>query len=123
MVNTTYDSGMLAYLGDAVWELFARERLFSTVAHGNKKANRLALDIVTAAAQCRALDVILPHLTEEEEEVFKWGRNTKVHSVPRTASVADYRRATGLEVLFGYLHAEGRDERCRELFKIAFETK
>ncbi len=123
MIKTEFDSGMLSYLGDAVWELLVRERLFKTVHHGNKKANRMALEFVTARAQCEALLKILPHLTEEEEEIFKWGRNTKTHSHPQSVSREDYQKATGLEVLFGYLHATQNENRYRELFKIAFEGK
>ena len=122
MIHTDFDSGMLSYLGDAVWELLVREHIFNTVAHGNKKANKLALSFVTAKAQCEALEKILPTLSEEENEIFRWGRNTKVNSIPRSASPEEYRRATGLEVLFGYLYMTKNEERYRNLFKIAFTT-
>lgn len=121
MIKTDFDSGMLSYLGDAVWELLVREHIFNTVPHSNKKANAMALSYVTARAQCEALEKILPALSEEENEVFRWGRNTKVHSIPRSASPEEYRRATGLEVLFGYLYMTKNEQRYRELFKIAFE--
>ncbi len=114
---------MLSYLGDAVWELLVRERIFKTVAHGNKKANRLALDYVTAAAQCRALEKILPVLTPDEDEIYRWGRNTKTHSHSPAVSREDYRKATGLEVLFGYLHVTNNAERYRELFEIGVGEK
>jgi ribonuclease-3 family protein len=122
MINTNFDSGMLSYLGDAVWELLVREHIFKTIPHGNKKANKLALSYVTAKSQCSALDKILPNLTEEELEVFKWGRNTKVNSIPRSATPEEYHKATGLEVLFGYLHITENSRRYRELFQIAFQT-
>lgn len=122
MIHTDFDSGMLSYLGDAVWELLVREHIFNTIPHGNKKANKLALSFVTAKAQCEALEKILPALSEEENEVFRWGRNTKVNSIPRSASPEEYRRATGLEVLFGYLYMTKNEERYRNLFKIAFTT-
>ena len=121
MIHTDFDSGMLSYLGDAVWELLVREHIFKAVPHGNKKANKLALGFVTAKAQCEALEKILPVLTEEEDEVFRWGRNTKVNSVPRSASPEEYRRATGLEVLFGYLYMTKNEQRYRNLFEIAFD--
>ena len=120
MISGNFDSGMLSYLGDAVWELLARERLFKTVSHGNKKANRMALSFVTATAQCAALEKLIPILTDEELEVYKWGRNTKTHSHSPTVSREDYQRATGLEVLFGYLYVSDKTERCRELFNFAF---
>ena len=112
---------MLSYLGDCVWELLVRERIFQKVSHGNKKANRMALEYVTAKAQCEALLKILPALSEEEEEIYRWGRNTKTHSHAPSVSREDYQKATGLEVLFGYLHVTENEKRYRELFKIAFE--
>ena len=123
MIHTDFDSGMLSYLGDAVWELMVREHIFKTVPHSNKKANQMALSFVTAKAQCEALEKILPVLSEEENEIFRWGRNTKVHSVPRSASPEEYRRATGLEVLFGYLYMTKNEERYRELFETAFDGR
>ena len=120
MIPCNFDSGMLSYLGDSVWELLVRERIFKTVAHGNKKANKLALDFVTARAQCQALEKMEGFFTEEEVEIFHWGRNTRVHSHAPSVSIADYRRATGLEVLFGYLHVTGNEKRYRELFEKAF---
>ncbi len=120
MIKSELDSGMLSYLGDAVWELLVRERIFKSIPHGNKKANRLALSYVTARAQCEALLKILPHLTDEETEVYRWGRNTRTHSHPQSVSREDYQKATALEVLFGYLYVEKREERYKELFEIAF---
>lgn len=118
----TADSLMLAYLGDSVWELLVRERLFYTVPQGNTEANRLALDYVTAASQVRALVKIAPHLTPEEEDVFRRGKNTKTHNTPKSVTQYEYRQATGLEALFGYNYIMGRHERNKELFNIAFPT-
>ena len=123
MIHTDFDSGMLSYLGDAVWELLVREHIFKAVPHGNKKANKLALSFVTAKAQCEALEKILPSLTEEENEIFRWGRNTKVNSIPRSATPEEYHKATGLEVLFGYLYMTKNDERYRKLFETAFNSE
>lgn len=123
MLHTDFDSGMLSYLGDAVWELLVREHIFNTVPHGNKKANKLALSFVTAKAQCEALEKILPSLTDEEKEIFRWGRNTKVNSIPRSATPEEYHRATGLEVLFGYLYMTKNEERYRKLFETAFNSE
>ena len=82
----TADSLMLAYLGDSVWELLVRERLFYTVPQGNTEANRLALEYVTASAQVKALEKIMPHLTEEEESVWRRGKNTKTNK-PSSATI------------------------------------
>ena len=116
----TADSLMLAYLGDSVWEILVRERLFYTVPEGNTEANRLALDYVTAAAQVKAFERISDSLTDEELEVFRRGKNTKTHNTPKSVTRYEYRQATGLEALFGYNYILGRHERNKELFKIAF---
>jgi len=110
---------VLAYLGDGVIELLTREKL---VAAGNIPPEQLhakALMFVRATAQSKALENILPALTEEEEQIYKRGRNAKSRA-PKSAPVIDYRRATGLESLFGYLHLCGRHERARELFELAY---
>lgn len=116
----TADSLMLAYLGDSVWEILVRERLFYTVPQGNTEANRVALDYVTAAAQVKALEKISPMFTEEEQDVFRRGKNTKTHNTPKSVSRYEYRQATGLEALFGYNYLLGRQDRNRELFNAAF---
>lgn len=119
----TADSLMLAYLGDSVWEILVRERLFYTVPEGNTEANRIALEYVTAASQVKALERMSEHFTEEEQDVFRRGKNTKTHNTPKSVSRYEYRQATGLEALFGYNYIMGRHERNRELFNIAFPEK
>lgn len=116
----TADSLMLAYLGDSVWEILVRERLFYTVPEGNTEANRIALEYVTAAAQVKALERISNLFTEEEQDVFRRGKNTKTQNTPKSVSRYEYRQATGLEALFGYNYLLGRHERNRELFNAAF---
>jgi len=74
---------------------------------------------VTAAKQSNAVENILPVLTETETEIYKRGRNAKSR-VPKSASAADYRRATGFECLFGYLYLSGDKHRLEELFGVAF---
>ena len=78
-----------------------------------------ALLFVCATEQSKAVENILPMLSEDEVDMYKRGRNAKAR-VPKSASVADYRRATGFECLFGYLYLCGRQERMRELFDIAY---
>ena len=111
----------LAYLGDCVFEMCVRAYLvsevgLSTSAHLNRKAR----DFVCATEQSKAMDVIEPILTEEELAVFKRGRNMGHTAVPKSASVREYRRATGMEVLFAYLFLSEREDRLRELFRIGF---
>ena len=111
----------LAYLGDSVLEVMVRtylvtERGLSTSAH----LNRAALDFVRASAQSDAMARIEPHLDEDEAGAYRRGRNMGHGNVPKSASVAEYRRATGMEVLFGYLSLQGREDRIRELFRIGY---
>ena len=110
----------LAYLGDAVIELKVREALLSRDVGDVGKMNKIADTLVRATYQSQAMDRLLPLLTEEETAVYKRGRNTHSHTVPKSAKVSDYRKATGMEALFGFLYLEGRGERLDELFAIAF---
>ena len=114
----------LAYLGDCVIELCVRrhlvERGLSTSAH----LNAAALDYVRASAQAEAMKNLLPHLTEEESAYFRRGRNIGHTNVPKRATVSEYRTATGMEVLFGYLHLTAQTERIDKLFALAYpETR
>ena len=111
----------LAYLGDSVLEVCVRtylvaERGLSTSAH----LNRASLDFVRASAQSEAFGRMESHLTEEEAAIFRRGRNMGHGNVPKSASVAEYRRATGMEVLFGYLHLKGQTERIDYLFRTGY---
>ena len=111
----------LAYLGDAVIELYVRESLVAAGYSTSAALNQKALDHVRAGAQAEAMQKILPLLTEEEQAVFRRGRNMGHGNVPKGATVAQYRAATGMEVLAGYLHVQGKGERLRELLCAAYE--
>ena len=112
----------LAYLGDCVIELCVRRHLvvnvgLSTSAH----LNATALDYVRAPKQAEAMKNILPLLTDEEAAYFRRGRNMGHSSVPKRATVGEYRTATGMEVLFGFLYLTGQTERIDEIFQIAYK--
>lgn len=111
----------LAYLGDAVHHLLVRTGLL--VGGGNAGAmHRVAVSQVNAAAQSRALSRIAGLLDETETDVVRRGRNAHArHGTPRRANAADYKQATGLEALFGYLYLTGRTERLIMLFRIMQE--
>ncbi len=106
----------LAFLGDGVYELLAREYL---LAQGNAPAGRLhacTVELVSANAQAAAYQRIAPLLTPEEEAVFRRGRNANSTKCPKHTDPAVYRRATGVEALFGWLYLAGRTERANQLF-------
>jgi ribonuclease-3 family protein len=112
-----YSGAALAYLGDAVMEVLVRKMLVCRGIGNAGKLSALSLDYVRATNQSRGVQGLLPHLTEEETAVYHRGRNA-AGAHPKSASVAEYRRATGLEALFGYLHLRGDTARIEELFDI-----
>ena len=107
----------LAYLGDCVYELCVREYL---VKKNVQRASVESLKYVTAHVQSSVTEKILPMLDEEELAAYKRGRNLGHTNVPKSSTTSEYRRATGLEALFGYLYLAGRSERINELFNAAF---
>lgn len=111
----------LAYLGDAVIELFARDLVMHK--SGETKPGglvRASKAVVTCEAQSDAVERIRDVLTEQEMSVFKRGRNAKTHFSPKHGQLIQYRRATGLEALMGYLYVSGNVTRAKELFIKAF---
>lgn len=118
-----YPPLVLAYIGDAVYELYVRSRIICE--HSTMPPHKLHIEStkhVKAHAQSNSIKVIEPLLNEEELAVYKRGRNSKSATVPKNADVSDYRRSTGLEALFGYLHIKGDIKRLSELMKIAYEN-
>ena len=107
----------LAYLGDCVYELYVRAYLVRT---SSQHPSVESLKYVTAHVQSSVVEKILPMLTEEEEAVFKRGRNVGHTNTPKSATVSEYRSATGMEALFGWLWLAGRHERINELFRAAY---
>lgn len=115
----SYSPLTLAYIGDAVYDLLIRTYVVET---GNAPANKLhrsTIKLVKASAQAEHFQRIEDMLTEEEIAVYKRGRNAKSFSVAKNASIQDYRIATGLEALIGYLYLNGRTERLIELIRPA----
>ena len=107
----------LAFLGDAVFEVFVRERLVCQGSRPVSELHRLSVRDVCCGAQSSASRQILPELTEEEAAVFRRGKNAHPGHVPKNADQSDYHEATALEALFGYLYLCGRIDRLRELFE------
>lgn len=113
---------VLAYIGDSVYDLYVRSRL---IAEGNAKVQTLhkkATSLVNAAAQCDTIHQIMEHLKEEEIQVYKRGRNSKSINAPKKSIVLEYRHATGLETLLGYLYVTGNEERLKEILDLCYQT-
>lgn len=106
----------LAHIGDGVYELLVRTWLCSRGKATGKGLHRATVQLVCAPEQARRAQMILPMLSEEEQGVFKRGRNAHVHSIPQHASRAEYQQATALEALLGWLYLRGQKERINELF-------
>lgn len=111
----------LAHMGDGVYELMVRSYLCLHGKSTNKGLHKATVGYVSAPAQSAAVEVILPLLTPEEEEVFRRGRNASPHTIPAHAKREDYARATALEALFGWLWLRGETGRLNALFEKIME--
>lgn len=112
----------LAYIGDCIFELMVRER---SIKKGNMPVNKLhkmTVSYVCASAQSKGYEIIKDMLTPEEEAIYKRGRNANGSHVPKNANPQDYRRATGLEALFGYLYLTKQKNRTLELFDKIYQA-
>jgi ribonuclease-3 family protein len=115
----------LAYLGDAVYELYVRNYLISIGINKANKLQKLAMDFVTAKNQCRFIFYFLDNniLTEDEISIVKRGRNSSTYSHPKNTDIVAYKWATGFECLFGYLYLLNDKERINKLLNIIIEVK
>lgn len=108
----------LAHMGDCVFEILCRAYL---CARGEKTVDQLhrdTINMVKATSQAKFADKMLPLLTEEELTYYRRGKNSHVHAVPKSATPAEYAKATGVEALFGYLFLSGQKKRANEIFNI-----
>ena len=109
----------LSFLGDAVHSLFVREMLVARGLTKSGELNEEARRYVTAEAQAAGAARVLPHLTEEESDLYRRAHNSSHLNKPKHASGADYRAATGFEAVLGALWHLGEESRARELFQIS----
>lgn len=119
----TYSPLTLAYIGDGIYDLVIRSII---VGKGNTKASNLHREtsrLVKAQAQAEMTEVLQPHLTEEEADIYRRGRNAKSPTMAKNATMSDYRKATGFEALMGYLYLQDEFERLVELVKIGLGGK
>jgi ribonuclease-3 family protein len=111
----------LAFMGDSVFSLLVREYLINKSSQKVGSLHAESVKYVNASKQAEFIDVLLPHLTDEETAIYKRGRNAHTGNSSKASTVAEYHKATGLEALFGYLYLKGDDDRIRELFNIIFK--
>ena len=111
----------LAHMGDCVYEILVRAYLCARGEKTVDKLHRETIRMVKATSQAKFADKMLPLLTEEELAFYRRGKNSHVHAVPKSATPAEYAKATGVEALFGALYLLGRKERINEIFKTVME--
>ena len=111
----------LAHMGDCVFEILVRAYLCASGETTVDKLHRDTIRMVKATSQAEFADKILPLLTEEELAYYRRGKNAHVHAVPKSATPAEYAKATGLEALFGALYLAGQTERLNQLFRTVME--
>ncbi len=117
----TYSPLTLAYIGDGIYDLIIRTVV---VERGNRAAANLhkkSIKFVNAATQAAMIEAIREELSEEEQSVYRRGRNAKSYTTAKNASIGDYRKATGFEALLGYLYLQDNMGRVIELVKLALE--
>ena len=118
----SYSPLTLAFLGDSVYDTLVREHLLRKANMPVAKLHSAKIKLVCAEFQSKAFDVISEVLSDHELSVLKRGRNATGNTVPKHADTAEYRRATALECLFGYLYLIGQNERISELFNIIINS-
>lgn len=116
-----YSALGLAYIGDGVFDLIIRTIVLDMGNGKVKNFHRITSSIVKAESQAKITKAILDELTEEENAIYKHGRNAKSSTSAKNASIVDYRIATGFEALIGYLYLNNRLERALELIKMGLE--
>ena len=119
--GNTLNGLSLAFIGDAVYEILVREHLLE---HGSLqvgKLHKMAVEMGRASFQANVFDFLEPIVSEEERGILHRGRNASATHIPKGANAIEYRKATGVESLFGWLYLEQKNERIREIFEIILE--
>lgn len=117
----TYSPLTLAYIGDAVYDLIIRTVVVERANRPAQELHRSTVKYVSAGAQARIVQALMPSLTEEEQAVYRRGKNAKPHTTAKNASHGDYMRATGFEAVIGYLYLTDDFDRVLELVKRGIE--
>lgn len=111
-----------AYMGDAVYEQFVRDYLINQGVLKNGAYHKKAIKYVSATAQVKILKKIEEELTEEELDIVRRGRNSNPHSHAKNADIVDYKYATGLEALIGFLYLTKQEKRLKEVLNMCVEA-
>ena len=119
----TYSPLALAYIGDGIYALLIRTIVISEGNCQPEKLHKKSASLVKAEKQSQMMGIIEPLLTEEEQAVFKRGRNAKSYTMAKNATMSDYRRATGFEALMGYLYLTDQMNRMIDLIKTGLEAE
>ena len=114
----TYSPLTLAYVGDAVYDLIIRTVVVDRANRPANELHRITIKYVSANAQSKIAQALMEDLTEEEQSVYRRGKNSKPHTTAKNASVADYMKATGFEAVIGYLYLTDQMPRILELVKV-----
>ncbi|OWZ84555.1 Mini-ribonuclease 3 [Natranaerobius trueperi] len=112
-----YSPQVLAYLGDAVFELYVRTLNAQTPYNSLKNLHQETVQVVSATSQAKILEKLIPELTEEEYQIIRRGKNAKMHQPPKGADFYEYRQSTAFEALIGYLYLCNQKERIIELLQ------
>ncbi len=112
----------LAHIGDGVYELLCRSYLCAGGGKTVRQLHKNTVALVTAPAQARLVQAIVPLLTQEEADYYRRGKNAHSHAAPKAATAQEYAMATGLETLFGALWLAGKKERLNQLFAVMMEA-
>lgn len=117
----SYSPLVLAYIGDAVYEVLIRTKVVNQGSMQVNKMHKRSAALVKAQAQANMVKLLMEDFSEEETAVYKRGRNAKSATMAKHATMTDYRMATGLEALVGYLYLTGRYERLLGLIRKGLE--
>lgn len=117
-----YSPLILAYIGDAVFELMVRTRIVLAGKRKIKDIHGDTVQVVKAENQAKLIRTLFNDLTSEEQEIVKWGRNAK-STPPKNADIGDYRMSTGFEALLGFLYLKGDEERLLYLVNKVLEME
>ena len=117
-----YSPLTLAYIGDSVLDLMVKSYFVVNVNKQTYKYHKDVTHIVNAVNQAAFVDLVMPEFTDDEMDIYKRGRNATTHSKAKNATMGEYRKATGLEALFGYLYLEGKNDKLKSYVDRMIET-